>query len=193
VGFADRLLLSKCDLVDAASLVELSARLQRMNPRALQQTLQAGRAAPGSLLDIGGFMLDESLLARPFQFGTGTRFSPVAAASPTLQAPAPVHDDDIASFVLQAGEVDLERIGNFVQTLIDEFGADLLRYKGILAVAGDARKLIFQGVQRTAGFDHGAAWAPDEARTSAIVLIGKGLPQQRLRQAFLATLATSQA
>jgi G3E family GTPase len=57
-----------------------------------------------------------------------------------------VHDDDeISSFLLEAGEVDLERIGTFVQSLIDELGDELLRYKGILAISDEDRKLIFQG------------------------------------------------
>lgn len=76
------------------------------------------------------------------------------------------HDDEISSILLEAGEVDLEAIGAFVQSLIDELGDELLRYKGILAIPEDDRKLIFQGVQRVAGFDYGEPWAPKEARAS---------------------------
>jgi G3E family GTPase len=97
---------------------------------------------------------------------------------------AAVHDDEISSFLLEAGEVDLDRIGTFVQSLIDELGDELLRYKGILAIPDEDRKLIFQGVQRVAGFDYGEVWAPGEARVSRIVLIGKRLPEARLREAF---------
>lgn len=188
VGFADRLLLAKCDLVDPQAIADLSERLRRINPRAPQQALQHGRATPGSLLGIGGFHLDASLLADGAS-PSPVRFMPL----PTQAVPAAVrwsrrpaaHDDEISSFLLEAGEVDLERIGTFVQSLIDQLGDDLLRYKGILAIPGEDRKLIFQGVQRVAGFDYGEVWGSREMRTSRIVLIGKRLPEARLRDLFL--------
>ena len=68
-------------------------------------------------------------------------------------------------------------------------GDRLLRYKGILAIPREDRKLIFQGVQRVAGFDYGEGWAPGEARVSRIVLIGRNLPAVRLREDFLGTAA----
>ncbi len=185
VGFADRLLLAKCDLVDPAAIVELSERLHCINPRAPQQSLQQGRAEPGSLLGIGGFNLDASLLPADSGSPSPARFVPVTApAGVRWSRRAAVHDDEISSFLLEAGEVDLDRIGTFVQSLIDELGDELLRYKGILAIPDEDRKLIFQGVQRVAGFDYGEVWAPGEGRTSRIVLIGKRLPEARLREAF---------
>lgn len=192
VGFADRLLLAKCDLVSLKTIDTLADRLRDINPRAAQQRLLHGRAEAGSLLGIGGFNLDASLLAadgRP-----AARFTP----QPTLPTNAPrwsrrpaAQHDEISSLLLQAGEVDLERIDAFVQWLIDEFGERLLRHKGILAIANEDRKLIFQGVQRIAGFDYGECWEPDELRCSRIVLIGKQLPEARLRDAFLSCAQAS--
>ncbi len=193
VGFADRLMLSKCDLVDANTIAGLSERLERINPRAPQQRLEHGRAEPGSLLGIGGFNLDTSLLAADDHRHSGTRFIPLArqtAGALRRSQRAPAHSDEIASFLLEAGEVDLEKIGAFVQSMIDEFGEALLRYKGILAIPGEGRKLVFQGVQRVAGFDFGESWAPEEARISRIVIIGKNLPAARLRDEFLRSAAT---
>jgi len=191
VGFADRLLLSKCDVVDAQAVAELSARLNRMNPRAAQQELVQGRAHPNSLLGIGGFNLDASLLAVDANSPPAARFVPrPAAASGTARwsRRAAAHGDDISALLLEAGEVDIDRIGTFVQSMIDKFGDELLRYKGILAIPDEARKLIFQGVQRVVGFDYGEAWAPSEPRLSRIVLIGKSLPEARLRAAFLSAV-----
>ncbi|WP_300451831.1 GTP-binding protein [Accumulibacter sp.] len=184
VGFADRLLLAKCDLVDPATIVDLSERLRGINPRAPQQSLQQGRAEPGSLLGIGGFKLDASLLAADVGIPSPARFIPVAGPAGVRWSRRPAHDDEISSFLLEAGEVDLDGIAAFVQSLIDELGDQLLRYKGILAVPDEDRKLIFQGVQRVAGFDYGAVWVPGEARRSRIVLIGKRLPEVRLREEF---------
>ncbi len=188
VGFADRLLLSKCDLVDSNAIAGLSERLNRINPRAPQQRLEQGRAEPGSLLGLGGFNLDTSLLADEANSRSGARFIPLstpAAASFGWSKRAAAHNDEISSFLLEAGEVDLEKIGAFVQSMIDEFGEALLRYKGILAIPDEDRKLIFQGVQRVAGFDFGELWTAAETRISRIVIIGKHLPEKRLRNEFL--------
>lgn len=188
VGFADRLLLSKCDLVDADAIAGLSARLNHINPRAPQQRLEQGRAERGSLLGIGGFNLDTSLLAADARDRSAARFIPLAtgATGAVRRSPRPAaHGDEISSLLLEAGEVDLERIGAFVQSMIDEFGEALLRYKGILAIPDEDRKLIFQGVQRVAGFDYGEGWGSDEARISRIVIIGRRLPETRLRSQFM--------
>jgi G3E family GTPase len=183
VGFADRLLLAKCDLVGPEAIAELEQRLTRINPRAPQQRLERGRAEPGSLLGIGGFNLDDSLLAGDAP--AASRFTARTAPASLRWSNRPAaHDDEISSFLLEAGEVDQERIGAFVQSMIDEFGDALLRYKGILAIALEPRKLIFQGVQRVAGFDFGEVWAADETPVSRIVIIGKRLPEARLRSQF---------
>ena len=180
VGFADRLLLSKTDCVSGAALTGLSERLRAINPRAPLYRLDHGRVELGFLLDIRGFNLNDSLLAEDVKTPAGgMRYRPVPAA----------HSDEIGSLLLEhPGEVDLDRVGAFVQGALDRYGDDLLRYKGILAVPGQAERLVFQGVHRMAGFDHGSAWAADEARATRIVVIGRLLPRADLRAGFTACL-----
>ena len=95
-------------------------------------------------------------------------------------------DDDIGSVLLEcARALDLDAVSDFVDTLIAEHSVDLLRYKGILAIAGEPRRLIFQGVHRIAGFDYGRPWGENEMPVSRIVLIGRQLPAADLRRRFL--------
>src|SRR3954464_12891109 len=62
VGFADRLLLSKTDLVgDEAQVDALMKRLRQMNPRAQQRKVHMGEAPIEELLDIRGFNLNAAL------------------------------------------------------------------------------------------------------------------------------------
>ncbi len=190
IGFADRLLLSKCDLAEPDALDALSERLRQINPRAPLQRLDHGRAEPNTILNIGGFNLDTSLLASDVVSGGSAtiRIIPKSSSSAGAQRRlpvAPVHENSITSFLLEAGEVDLDGIGTFVQNMIDDLGDNLLRYKGILAIPDEPRKLIFQGVQRIAGFDFGEPWTTDEQRISRIVVIGRDLPEERLRSDFL--------
>ena len=58
----------------------------------------------------------------------------------------------------------------------------MLRYKGVLAMKGTDRKVIFQGVHQLMGSDLGPAWKPDEERISKMVFIGIDLPQDIFQQ-----------
>jgi G3E family GTPase len=65
VGFADRILVSKSDLVEADEIDSLRARLVRMNPRAPIRMMQMGQVALSEVLDIQGFNLDAILQLDP--------------------------------------------------------------------------------------------------------------------------------
>ncbi len=65
VGFADRILLSKDDLVDAEIVADLCARLHRMNPRAPIIECNMGNVDIREVLDIHGFNLDAALELDP--------------------------------------------------------------------------------------------------------------------------------
>jgi G3E family GTPase len=53
----------------------------------------------------------------------------------------------------------------------------MLRYKGILQVDGNPRRVLFQGVPMIMGAEEGRRWAPGEACESRMVFIGRTLPQ----------------
>lgn len=63
----------------------------------------------------------------------------------------------------------------------------MLRYKGVLAIADHPQRLIVQGVHKVVGFDYGSTWHPSESRISRLVIIGRYLPVDELRQEFAAT------
>jgi G3E family GTPase len=54
-------------------------------------------------------------------------------------------------------------------------GQALLRYKGVLHMAGHDRKVIFQGVHQLMSHDAGGAWEGPR-RESRLVFIGLNLP-----------------
>ncbi|SIQ08108.1 GTPase, G3E family [Aromatoleum tolulyticum] len=181
IGFADRLLVSKSEGVAADALEALRDRLARINARAPIRQLVAGELDVGFLLDIRGFNLNENLLAED---APATPRFRMAAKGGSRVVGGSAHNDEIGSLLLEhAGDVDLDRIGAFVQGLLDRRGDDLLRYKGVLAIPGQPNRLVFQGVHRLAGFDYGAEW-DDAARRSRIVVIGRRLPADELRAGF---------
>ncbi len=72
----------------------------------------------------------------------------------------------------------------FGEAGIDKYGANLMRYKGILNIAGVDRRVVFQGVHMLMGSDLGTPWAPDEVRESKMVFIGKNMPREILEKGF---------
>ena len=61
VGFADRILVSKCDLVTPEELAELEARLRSMNARAPIRRVDMGNCPVDVVLDIAGFNMNDVL------------------------------------------------------------------------------------------------------------------------------------
>jgi G3E family GTPase len=86
--------------------------------------------------------------------------------------------------VFEAGEVDIDQVGAFMESAIAKHGNDMLRYKGALAIAGESRRLIVQGIHKVVGFDYGATWEANEERRSLLVIIGRNLPIAALKEAF---------
>src|SRR5580704_1394609 len=65
VGFADRLFVTKSDLVDADALDSLKHRLVRMNPRAAIKVVNFGEADIKEIFDLRGFNLNTKLEIDP--------------------------------------------------------------------------------------------------------------------------------
>jgi G3E family GTPase len=124
-----------------------------------------GRADVRDVLDLNGFELDDAIRAdRHF-----------------LTAHPHDHRDDIASFVWRSEvAIDLSKLEEFLGVAIERYGDDLLRYKGVLHVAGRENRIVLQGVQRMIGCDEGRRWEDAEPRGSVIVFIGRDLPQATL-------------
>ncbi|MGA2551012.1 MAG: GTP-binding protein [Burkholderiaceae bacterium] len=210
VGFADRILLSKVDLVSAAEQDALRERLLRMNPRAPIKPVHFGEVDIEEVLDIRGFNLSAILDIDP-------RFleveHPDAAAEHSgehehddghdhdhdheaaddeshagddkehAHAHRHVHDDAIKAFVFKADRpFDALQLEEFLSAIVQVYGADLLRYKGILWIEGSERRVVFQGVHMLMGSDLGRPWGPEEVRSSKMVFIGRNLPHDTIEK-----------
>jgi G3E family GTPase len=101
------------------------------------------------------------------------------------------HSGDIRPFCLLFGEpLDWTAFGIWLTMLLQARGADLLRVKGLLNVAGtaadDSGPLLLNGVQHVVHPpEHLDAW-PDEDRRSRIVFIGRGLERAVVQRSLLA-------
>jgi G3E family GTPase len=162
VGFADRILLSKTDLVSQDDAESLSKRLKRMNPRAPIKKVHFGDAPIAEVLDIRGFNLNAILQLDP-EFLVDSHHE---------------HHDEVESFVFRSDKpFDGQKLEQFLSGMIQVYGPDLLRYKGVLWMKGNPRRVVFQGVHMMMGGDMGKPWAKGEKKQSIMVFIGKKLPK----------------
>jgi G3E family GTPase len=162
VGFADRILMSKTDLVTEDEVKTLSDRIRKMNPRAPIKHVHFGNAPIAEVLDIRGFNLNAILELEP-DFLVDSHHE---------------HHDEVESFVYRSDKAfDGAKLEQFLGGMIQVYGPDLLRYKGVLWMKGNANRVVFQGVHMMMGGDIGKPWAKGEKKQSLMVFIGKKLPK----------------
>ena len=167
VAFSDRILLSKTDLTTPEKTAALRARLAAINPRAPIREVHFGETPIADLLDIRGFNLNAVL-----------EFSP-----DFLDQDDHLHDDSVGSFVFRSERAfDVQRLEEFLGGLVQVYGQDMLRYKGVLFVKSSDRRLVFQGVHQMMGADYGKRWQPGEKPASKMVFIGRNLPRETFLQ-----------
>jgi G3E family GTPase len=162
VILADRLIISKSDLADASALDSLKAQLQKLNPRACIDVAVGGALDPGRLV------------------------TPTTAERSGFIAEAE-HSDRIFSFVLEWQQpVEWAAFRSAMETLIALRGADLLRVKGILNVAGCRGPVVVQYVQHLAHPPVELQSWPDQNHGSRVVFIARDIQETQTRNLFAA-------
>ena len=165
VILADRLVVSKTDLADAGTVERLTRHLQQLNPRASIDVAVSGA-------------LDPQRVVEPI---AGERSGFVAEAA---------HSDGVTSFVIEHDKpIEWLSFARAMETLIALRGADLLRVKGILNVAGCRGPVVVQYVQHLAHPPVELETWPDKNRNGRIVFITRNIPQQDVRDLFAAVEA----
>lgn len=187
IAFADRILVTKSDRCDEETHARVLARIHEINRKAEIFDVVNGQCPPSLWLDINAFELSDALALNEgfteIRSGHAPKFRQFGAAQPVMASP---HDDRIQSYYLEAGRLDLDRIGSFMEGLIETFGNDMLRYKGVLAIVGRDERLVVQGVHKVVAFDYGSPWRSDEQVRSRLVIIGRDLPLDEIRAGFAA-------
>ncbi len=198
VGFADRIFITKTDLVTSNAVDALKHRLMHMNPRAPITGITQGSVSLEQVLDLKGFNLNDKLEIDPHflgqddhdhsqcghdhhhEHGPDCDHSHDHAQPQTVQFMKKPHTDKIQSFVFKSDRpFDSDKLESFLGGVLSVFGAKMLRYKGVLYIKGGARKVIIQGVHEMMGSDLGKPWG-SEKRETRMVFIGIDLPKDVL-------------
>lgn len=174
IAFADVILLNKIDLVSETELVELERRILDINAMVKIYRTQNAELAIESILGVRAFDLDRALQVDP-EF---------------LNEDAHEHDESVYSFaIVEDQPLDEDKLSTWVTDLLQTKGPDIFRMKGILNLAGEANRYVFQGVHMIFDGRSDRPWKPDESRRSEMVFIGRNLDEAALRQGFRTCLA----
>ena len=163
VAVADRLILTKTDLLPDGPDHALMAEITRLNPRA-----QLAAAEKGSVEPL-------FLVANPDGAPNPSDWN--IADAETAPPAEPRHDNGVTCIAIhRRGPIPALALTLLLETLAEHLGADLLRLKAIVHVAEHpSRPAVLHGVQHVF---HEPEWLtrwPSDDRTSRFVLIGRNL------------------
>lgn len=174
LAFADRVVLNKIDLVDDTHLVGVERRIREINSFAPIVRTTHGRVDLDRILDVGAFDLARVLEDDP------------AFLDPDAEHQ---HDQSVTSVGIEVeGDLDINRVNDWIGRLLREQGTDIFRSKGILSIGGWPDRYVFQGVHMLLDGGADRPWAPDEARVNRLVFIGRNLDRAALEQDFRSCL-----
>ncbi|WP_417423146.1 CobW family GTP-binding protein [Hoeflea sp.] len=208
IAFADVVLLNKTDLVTPEELDDVERIVRAINPSARIHRTERASVPLDAVLDRGAFDLSRALDNDPHFLDHD---DPDHACGPDCDhdhdhhhhhdhahhdhahhdhaTPAAIHDLTVQSISLRAGPLEPKRFFPWIEKITQIDGPNILRLKGIIALAGDDDRYVIQGVHMIVEGDHQRAWKDDEKRESRIVFIGRDLDREKLERTFLACQA----
>jgi G3E family GTPase len=174
LAFADRVVLNKIDLAGEAELAEVEGRIRQINALAPIVRTSHGKVDLDRILDVGAFDLERVLADDPAFLDADAEHQ---------------HDQTVSSVGFEVpGELDVDRLNEWLGGLLRDKGVDIFRSKGILAVQGWAERYVFQGVHMLMDGRADRPWG-DDPRVNKLVFIGRNLDGVELEEGLRACRA----
>jgi len=215
VAFADVILLNKIDLVTPQELAIVERRIKAINPYAKLHKTQNCEIDLNEVLDRGAFDLNRILERDPHflepeaehghdhhhhEHGEHCNHGHDHVHDEHCghdhghdhhdHAHHERHDTNIHSVSLTSDKpLDPLKFEDWMQKLVADKGTDLLRYKGILNLAGQSDRFVLQGVHMIMDGRPTGPWGANDTRKSRLVFIGRKLDEAALKQGFEACVA----
>ena len=208
IAFADQTILNKTDLVSEGELASVEAQIRRINPLAPIHRAQRSNVPLDQVLGRGSFDLARINEIDP-AFLNPAHGEPGHVHDETCD-----HDhhhdhgdhdhhhhghdhphDHVAAAGIRGVSLTLDRplngtkVTHWLNEVLQAQGPDILRAKGILDIAGEDRRLVFQAVHMILEGDFQRDWREDEKRFSRMVFIGRNLDEAELKAGFEACAA----
>ena len=187
---ADRLIITKADLAEPATLAALTARLRTLNPGAPQLRAAHGAVDPGMLFGLGLFdpqtksvevqrwLKDEAVAAAHDEHDDGHH----------EHHDVNRHDARIRAFcITRERPISWSALSGWLDALASMRGDDLLRLKAIVAIADKPdQPVALHGVQHLFHPPVLLPRWPSEDRRTRIVFITRDLPRQAIEESLTA-------
>jgi G3E family GTPase len=177
IAFADVVLLNKTDLVSEPDIKTIEARISSINPYAMIHRTERCALDLEKVLDRNAFDLNRVLEFEPNFLN---------------EAHDHEHDSQVKSLSLTTDtSLFPQKFIPWIQDVVQQFGPDILRLKGIIQFKDDPDRFVIQGVHMLIEGDRQRPWKPGEPRNSRLVFIGRDLPEDVLKAGFDACQSSS--
>jgi len=171
LSLADRIVLNKLDLVCEAGLESTRSLVRQYNPSAPCREASFADVDLDHVLAVGGWTVPSDLGGEASH--DGEQGSPVG------------HENIVALSFEVPGRLHPVRVDSLFSMLLREYGADLIRIKGVFCMSQDDQVWLIQGVHAALDTRRGNRSVQAEG-LSRCVLIGKGLDRTSIQDGLLA-------
>jgi G3E family GTPase len=99
------------------------------------------------------------------------------------------HDEKVSSVGIDlAGDLNENKLNQWMGELLQTKGTDIFRMKGVLSIAGNPNRFVFQGVHMLMDARPDREWG-DEPRHNKLIFIGRNLDRDELTGGFRSCLS----
>jgi G3E family GTPase len=196
-AMADRLLVTKTDLIDEETLSDLIERLRSINPVAQVMHVAHGElnarrildlglfSADGKIADVQKWLVEERIHEREHHHDHHDHGKDHDHGHHHHKHDVNRHDDQIRAFCFTIDDpIPHHVLTEWLDVLLTLMGALMLRIKGILNVSGEDRPVVIHGVQHVFHPPVMLEEWPSDDRRSRIVFITRSIGRDTIEQSF---------
>lgn len=188
-ALAERIIISKIDLIEKDKELSLETRLRAINPSIKIIKSSFGDVSISDLIDLGAY--------DPFSKSRDVKEWLAAESMDTHHdhdhdhhhVNVNRHDENIEAFSMTSDKpVNMMAFGLFKDLLMAQMGPDLLRLKGIINIEGKDRPAVIHGVQHIFHPVHWLEKWPDSDRQTKLVFITRNIKKEQIEGFFNALM-----
>jgi G3E family GTPase len=190
-ALAERIIITKTDIADTETQKTLTKRLRSINPSATIIVANDGNVLASALFGLGTYdPHNKSRDVRKWLAAEKYEESSIQKHDHHNHDAHHHHDvnrhgENIQSFTMTSDSpVNMMSFSFFLELLAAQVGPDLLRVKGIVNIAGEARPAVVHGVQH---IFHPVLWLdewPDEDKRTRMVFITRNINKEQVQSLF---------
>ena len=188
-ALAERIIISKIDLIEKDKELSLETRLRAINPSIKIIKSSFGDVSISDLIDLGAY--DPFSKSRDVKewLAVESMDSHHGHDHDHHHVNVNRHDENIEAFSMTSDKpVNMMAFGLFKDLLMAQMGPDLLRLKGIINIEGRDRPAVIHGVQHIFHPVHWLEKWPDGERQTKLVFITRNVKKEQIEGFFNALM-----